>query len=65
MGMLDRTYEKLHGDVRLDGLNMPNILHIPFYFKSMGIKENSIRYMVCIELTYISIECWVVNSNAY
>ena len=27
-------------------LSMPNALHMPFYFKARGIKENPIPYMV-------------------
>ena len=30
--MLLRPCEKLHGDVRLGGLNMTNIMHMPFLF---------------------------------
>ena len=50
------TCENVHGGIRLGGWDMPNILHIPFYFKSRGIKKYSIPYMLPIELTYISIK---------
>ena len=33
LNMLHRTCEKAHGGVRLGALGMPNILHMPFYFK--------------------------------
>ena len=46
LSKLHRTYEKLHGGIRLGGLSMPNSLHMPFYFKLRGIKKNSIPYMV-------------------
>ena len=46
LSMLHRTCEKLHGGVKLGGLSMPNIMHVPFYFKPRGIKKNPIPYMV-------------------
>ena len=44
LSMFHRTYENVHGDVRLGGLDMPNILCIPF--KPRGIKKCPIPYMV-------------------
>ena len=61
--MLHRTCENVHGVLGWVGLGMPNILHLPFYFKPRGIKKYSIPYMVQIELTYIFIKGGVVNSN--
>ena len=46
LSMLHRTCEKLHGGVRLGGLCMLKIMHMPFYFKPRGNKENPIPYMV-------------------
>ena len=46
LSMPHRTCEKLHGGVRLGGLSMPNIIGMPFYFKSRGIKKNPVPYMV-------------------
>ena len=43
---------------------MPNgwcSLCIPIYFKPWAIKKYTVPYMVQIELTYISIKCWIVN----
>ena len=34
LSMLYGTCENLYGDVRLVGLGMPNILHMPFYLSS-------------------------------
>ena len=45
LSTLYRTCENVHGGVRLGGLGMPNILHIPFYFKPRDIKKYSIPYM--------------------
>ena len=45
LSMLYRTCEYEHGDVRLGGLGMPNILNMPFYFKLRGIKKYSIPYL--------------------
>ena len=42
LSMLQRTCEKMHGGVRFGGLSMPNILHMPFYFKPRGVKKYSI-----------------------
>ena len=54
LSMLHRNCKKMHGGVRLGGLSMPNIMHMPFYVKPRGIKKSPITYMVKIELTYIS-----------
>ena len=41
------TCEKLHGGVGLGGIEHAQYLaHVFFYFKSRGIKENPIPYMV-------------------
>ena len=45
LSMLHRTY-KNHMVVRMDGLSMPNILSMPFYFKPRGLKENPIPCVV-------------------
>ena len=63
LSMLHRTCENVHGVVRLGGMGMPDILHMPFYFKPRDIKKYSISCMVQIELTYISIKSRVVNSH--
>ena len=63
LSMLHRTCEHVHGGDRLSGMGMPNILHIPFYFKSRGVKKCPMPYMVQIELTYISMKIVVVNPN--
>ena len=63
LSMNHRTCENVHGDVRLGGLGMPNILNMPFYFKPRDITKYSILYMVQIGLTDISIKSGVVNSN--
>ena len=39
MSMPHRTYEKLHRSVRLSGLSMPNVLHIPFYLSPVVLGE--------------------------
>ena len=39
LSMLHRTCEKLHGVVTLSGLSMPNIMHMPFYFKPRSVKK--------------------------
>ena len=44
-------------------LSMPNSLHMPFYFKTRGVKENPIPYVVYIVLIYVSISCRVVYPN--
>ena len=37
LSMLHRTCEKLHGGVSWV-LSMPNIMHMPFYYKPRGMK---------------------------
>ena len=46
LSMLHRTCDKLHGEVRLGGLGMPNVMWMPFYFKPRGDKKYFIPYMV-------------------
>ena len=65
LSMLHRTCEKLHEGVRLGGLGMSNTLDITSYFKPRCIKKYSIPYIMYIELSYISINGEVVNSNIY
>ena len=37
LSMLPRMCENMHGGVRLCGLGMPSVLHMPFYFMPRGI----------------------------
>ena len=48
MEWLKNTYTSTPflGGVRLGGQGMPNIMHIPFYFKPRGLKKNSIPNMM-------------------
>ena len=46
LSKLHKACEKLQGHVRLGALSMPNILHMPLYFKPRDVKENPIPYMV-------------------
>ena len=46
LSMLHRTCEILHGNVRLDGLRMPNILHMPFFLSS-EILRNTLSHIWC------------------
>ena len=46
LSMLHRICEKLQGGIRLGGLSMPNIMHMPFYFKPRGIRKYPIPYVV-------------------
>ena len=43
LSMLHRCCKKLHGDVGLHGLSMPNIMCLPFYLKPRGIKTKPIE----------------------
>ena len=46
LSMLHRICKKLHGGVRLDGLRMPNILHMPFIV-SPGVLRGTLSYIWC------------------
>ena len=37
---------KIAWGVRLGGLSMPSIMHMPFYFRPRDIKTNTVLYMV-------------------
>ena len=39
LSMLHKANENMHGGVRLYRLGIPNILHMPFYFKPRGITK--------------------------
>ena len=45
--MLHRTCENVHGGVRLGGLGIPNILHMPFYFKGPGVLRSNLSHIWC------------------
>ena len=46
LSMLHRTCEPVHWSVRLDGLGMPNILHMPLYFKPR-ILRSTLSHIWC------------------
>ena len=63
LSMLHRTCKNMHGGVRLCGLGMPNILHMPFYFKPRGIKKYSIPMWCKLNLPIFLLKSWIVGSN--
>ena len=54
-----------------NGLRMPTegcSVHIPINitnFKVRGVEQDSVQYMMKVILTYIPIECGVVDPNVY
>ena len=65
LSILHRTCENMHEGVGLCGLGMPNILHMPFYFRPRGIEKHSIPRMIQIELTCISVRSWIADFDVH
>ena len=61
LSMLHRTCEYVQGGVRLGRLGMPNILHMPFYFKPRGIKKYSIHIWCKLSFPVFLLKRGVVN----